>query len=541
MRDSSPIHPRTSRRSLLKLGAALGAATLVSGRGAQAQAVKVRHDIKSATGGQMLDHYSAAVKKMQEPALNTPPQPHSWTFQAYVHGVPADPAHPVQSAGIFHGTPQMTARIDALYGNPAPGSPQAAWKAAATDCWGTCPHFSPWFVAWHRWYLLYFEEIVRAMSGHADFTLPYWNYASNQGASLRLPAPFQLPTDPLYEQLRGLGFANPAGSGPQNVPMNQNGYMPYSQTNYDPALQGTNLFPSDATYAVPPQSQYYAFGFAGRVECQPHDNVHDNVGGLMSNIAVAAGDPIFFVHHCQIDRLWAAWQAAPGSVYNWGTGATDPSQATWENRKFMFVDEAGKVVTVTTDKQLSTKKLGYEYDELPKRPSAIAAVARANVAGLVQLAAARASGLTVGSGGTRTRLAPAPAAPPTAAAPQATPGEQTLVLSDVKLIARPPAPLHVFLNLPEGGEATLESPYYVGTLNFFNWDTGTGGRMMDTEGGHSMTGTGEFRFSVGDILARQKAENLWDGGDVSVTVTTLGADRSTGRTYVTIGQVELLP
>jgi tyrosinase len=457
--------------------------------------------------------------------------------------VPLDPQHPVQSPGIFHGTAQMTTRVNTLYGNPAPGSPQAEWKAAALQCWGTCPHFSPWFVAWHRWYIFYFEKIVRALSGASNFTLPYWNYASNQGASLQLPAPFQNPTDPLYEQLRGDGFANPAGSGAQNVPMNQNGYLPYPHTQYETALQATNLFPSDATYAEPPSSVYSAFGFAGRLECQPHDNVHDNVGGLMSNIPVAAGDPIFFVHHCQIDRLWAAWQEATGSTYNWGTSSTDPSKTTWEDRKFVFVDEKGKLVTVTAGGQLETKRMGYVYDTLPPRPPAIIAAVRAAQAPRLELAAAQASGVTVGSGGARVTLAPAatPAAP-RAAAPTAAPaGAQTLVLSDVKLVARPPAPLHVFLNLPEGAPATLDSPYHVGMLNFFNWDTGTGGPMMGTAEGHTMQGGGEFSFDVGGVLAQQKAQGLWDGGAVSVTVTTLGADRSSGRTYVTIGHIDLTP
>jgi hypothetical protein len=46
---------------------------------------------------------------------------------------------------------------------------------------------------------------------------------------------------------------------------------------------------------------------------------------------------------------------------------------------------------------------------------------------------------------------------------------------------------------------------------------------------------------MGDVLARQKAANLWNGWPVTVTITTLGADRSRDRTYVTIGQVQLVP
>jgi tyrosinase len=131
--------------------------------------------------------------------------------------------------------------------------------------------------------------------------------------------------------------------------MNMNGFMPFSQTDYSLALSAKPLFPSDdaTNFAEPTDPAYFALGFAGRLEIQPHDNVHDNVGGIMSNVPTAAMDPIFFVHHCQIDRLWAAWQAASGSVYNWDTKSTDPGQAEWESRKFSFVDDKNNVVTVT--------------------------------------------------------------------------------------------------------------------------------------------------------------------------------------------------
>jgi len=86
----------------------------------------------------------------------------------------------------------------------------------------------------------------------------------------------------------------------------------------------------------------------------------------------------------------------------------------------------------------------------------------------------------------------------------------------------------------------------VGVLNFFNWDTGTGGPMTEAVGrrgevAENMPSAGEFRFSVAGVLARQKAANLWSGGPVTVTIATLGADHSQRRTYVTIGQVQLMP
>ena len=39
-----------------------------------------------------------------------------------------------------------------------------------------------------------------------------------------------------------------------------------------------------------------------------HDSVHDHVGCDMSQLATAAYDPIFFLHHSFVDHCWAFWQ-----------------------------------------------------------------------------------------------------------------------------------------------------------------------------------------------------------------------------------------
>ncbi len=61
-------------------------------------------------------------------------------------------------------------------------------------------------------------------------------------------------------------------------------------------------------------------GDEGFLEHSPHDNVHGDIGGalnnvfnnrlaqgLMSNPCTAALDPIFWLHHANIDRLWEVW------------------------------------------------------------------------------------------------------------------------------------------------------------------------------------------------------------------------------------------
>ena len=96
MTVNTPNQFATSRRSLLKAGVALGATAWFSQPGARAQPLIVRPDINSPAGQQMLALYALAVQQMQDSAINIPPQPRSWTFQAYTHGVPGDPFHPVR-------------------------------------------------------------------------------------------------------------------------------------------------------------------------------------------------------------------------------------------------------------------------------------------------------------------------------------------------------------------------------------------------------------------------------------------------------------
>jgi len=534
-----------SRRDLLVGGTA--AALMLSDKAfAQSAPTRVRPNIDSQAGATMIRLYERAVRAMQAPELNYPPQPTSWTFQAYIHGVPINPFDPAVSGGLPPASPALKKRVDLIYGNPAPGSPQANWKDAALRCWATCTHGSPYFTTWHRWYMYYFERICREMCQDASFQLPYWNYGSDIGTSLQLPAEFRSsPPTRLYFDDRGLGYANPQGTGAQNVAMNNGGYMPYSQTDYGPALVANVMFPSDDTYAAPPDPAYYAFGFTGRLECQPHDNVHGNVGGWMGNVPSAAGDPLFYVHHCQVDRLYASWEAQGGVSYNWGNSDTQPSEKTWLSELAYFADEKNNVVKVALGDAVNTAALGYTYDNLAKPPSApLVATLRASppaAAAMIRLAAMRADNVTVGSGGAPVTLSQQGAALAAPAARAASP--ITLVLSNIKLLRRPPAPLSVFINLPSGSAPRLNDAYYAGTINLFNFDLATGVPMSHGAGGHGghQAAGGELRFDVGEVLRQQLAKGLWDGKDVTVTIATIGADQPGAAVYLTIGNISLQP
>ena len=54
-----------------------------------------------------------------------------------------------------------------------------------------CQHGSFFFLPWHRMYLFYFEKVLRAASGDANFALPYWRWTSQRA----MPLPFRSPAN----------------------------------------------------------------------------------------------------------------------------------------------------------------------------------------------------------------------------------------------------------------------------------------------------------------------------------------------------------
>ncbi len=93
-----------------------------------------------------------------------------------------------------------------------------------------------------------------------------------------------------------------------------------------------------------------------------HGQGHEYVGGEMNGGSPSPNDPIFFLHHAQVDRLWAAWQEAnlasddEEKKVNYGNpGFPDE----WLGPLFNFNE-------VDASELFDYKALGYEYDSLPQ-------------------------------------------------------------------------------------------------------------------------------------------------------------------------------
>ena len=83
----------------------------------------------------------------------------------------------------------------------------------------------------------------------------------------------------------------------------------------------------------------YAAGRSGALESVPHNVIHGDVGGqqgLMSAFDTAALDPIFWLHHANIDRLWSVWLKRSATNSN-------PTDGAWLKQSFQLHDANGAV------------------------------------------------------------------------------------------------------------------------------------------------------------------------------------------------------
>jgi len=104
-------------------------------------------------------------------------------------------------------------------------------------------------------------------------------------------------------------------------------------------------------------------GFCANLDNAPHSAVHIDVGTRekgMGAVSWAANDPIFWLHHCNIDRIWASWNRA---------GGRNPSDEAYLGQVFTLVDETGKPLPIGVADVLDTAALGYGYDRYLDRPS----------------------------------------------------------------------------------------------------------------------------------------------------------------------------
>ena len=185
------------------------------------------------------------------------------------------------------------------------------------------------FLPWHRAYLWYLEQALRDASN--DAALVWWDWTTTR----RIPQSFAAAKiDQEDNPLRRYRIRLPATA--QNPAVNRN-------TVRSPgSVPGTVLPTAAEVQDLLDDSDWPSF--SDRLESL-HDDVHVWVSGDMGNVTYAGFDPVFWAHHCMIDRIWYLWQV------KWGINQIQPELLNLPLQPF------GKTVRQTLD----TQALGYEY------------------------------------------------------------------------------------------------------------------------------------------------------------------------------------
>ncbi|WP_231748447.1 tyrosinase family protein [Burkholderia sp. ABCPW 14] len=174
-------------------------------------------------------------------------------------------------------------------------------------------HGYPGFPPWHRAYLLDLERSLQAID--PAVALPYWRFDE--------PAPGLFAPEFL-----GMPSANPAQGDIIQFPHGH----PLEFWKTDPTHDPIERRPRYDIAVAPPQTingqpsvidQAATLARGGlypnfrRLEGAPHGSAHTSFDGPISSVPTAAKDPLFFLLHANVDRLWAFWQ--------WLNRRTDPS------------------------------------------------------------------------------------------------------------------------------------------------------------------------------------------------------------------------
>jgi len=212
------------------------------------------------------------------------------------------------------------------------------------------------FPTWHRPYVTLYEQLLqqhalviakryqdqqRWLSAAQNLRAPYWDWATNSvpppevialqtvdiitpdGNTTTVQNPlYQYPFNPIDPS-----FPEPYSYWQTTIRHPDNPDSPDASTDSDALAQELGSLQNDITSST--------YNLLTRVTTWPafsnhtpgdggsssnsleaiHDEIHGIVGGQMGDPAVAGFDPIFFLHHCNVDRLLSLWSAVHPGVW----------------------------------------------------------------------------------------------------------------------------------------------------------------------------------------------------------------------------------
>jgi tyrosinase len=386
-------------------------------------------------------------------------------------------------------------------------------------------------------YLGFFEQIVRshivALGGPDDWALPYWNYSDANNPDARFVRrefledvlPDGLPNS-LAQAERG-----PTGDGgpgdfdiePSDTDLSCLLTVPFR----------TGRFGVPSGFGGPRTGFQHGGGVTGDLERVPHGAVHSAVSGWMGSFATAGLDPLFWLHHANIDRLWEVW-------LNRGDQFENPSDPSWgapSGTDFDFHDSSGATVTLTADQVVDIKVplLSYQYEDIsdPMPTAGLMGEELIMEEGPAMLVGASEEPIRLSSSpiSVNVQIDPSAAADTRAALAAGEPSKAYLNLENI-VGSKKVSSYKVFVNAPESDP--MAQANYAGLLPMFGLVEAS--RRDDPHGGSGLT----YVLDITDIVNQLKQSDKWDDKKLQITfVPKHGKQDAEGGEGPQVGRVSL--
>ncbi|BCW72442.1 tyrosinase family protein [Arthrobacter sp. NicSoilB8] len=254
-------------------------------------------------------------------------------------------------------------------------------------------HRGPAFLPWHREFLYQLETELRAID--SSVSIPYWNWTedtSDPAASPVWSEDFMGGNGVEADEWRVASGPFAHGNGRWPVPDYGAEGLPgpglkrsFGQfIDSIPTPADLQLALGEVFYDTPPYSASpFTIGFRNRLEgfvtrrgdsrvsttgSQLHNRVHVWVGGNML-LMTSPEDPVFFLHHCFIDKVWADWQELQQTANPDGAPHYAPLR---DGPPGHNIDDGVRPGAHTIREVLDISALGYSYEQPPDAPDASA-------------------------------------------------------------------------------------------------------------------------------------------------------------------------
>ncbi|MNU62023.1 Tyrosinase [compost metagenome] len=426
--------------------------------------------------------------------------PTSWYYQAAIHG--------------FDASSPYWKNVGTL----PPQSEQDTY-------WERCQHQSWYFLPWHRMYLAYFEQIVAQtiadLGGPADWALPFWDYCDTSNPErLNIPGNFTAPN---------------TDSNPLWMPNRNNSVKAANTVLTALDIEFYTSLPNNTVGFGGPVTKFHpGGGYSGGLENLPHNKIHVDISGAMGDPDTAGLDPIFWLHHANIDRLWQVWLNLGNRI--------NPTESDWLDFNFDFHDKDRNPVEMQCQDVTDTREVlsGYTYEGVPaqkpkllKEERKLFSTKRIPVPLEVIAASDRAHSLSKGSSRISLRLSPSKSKMKFLEALRLR-GDATekkrMILRLENIKGKGLAPIyHVYINSPEK-EGTSQSNL-AGSFALFGLE-----RASKADKHHSGSGLNE-QLDVTDLISKLRSLPEWDERKLDIQIKP--EREVTDDVSVSIGRISL--